>query len=123
MKKAMITLFLLMAMFTSAWACEIDFKIVSEQKDAYEIGDEIIIEVMLHLTHRRCHVPPEETNFQYRGIKILGATPWKEVNSMEHTRKLKVQVVKDDSDIIKLTAERKCRKNGGMGLIEIKKVK
>ncbi len=108
----------------AASACEITLKVVDNEEESYEVGDEIVVEVHLQFTHRNCPVSVKETKFQYQGVKITGATDWKRISDMEYTRKLKVKIIEVNSNKKKKTqivAIRSCEKEGGMGSLEIKR--
>lgn len=99
-------------------ACEFDFKITSENKQLYKVGDEIVVEVLLTLTHRNCPDALDNTKFDFTGIKALGATKWKELPSGKFERKFKLQVIEDAKGKCILSAKRTCDKDGGAGSIK-----
>lgn len=102
----------------NAWACEIEFNL-PEGKEVFAVGDILVIETEVVFTHRVCPIALKETKFKHEGVKILGATPWKEVTPMRYTRKLKIQIVKSKKNKSKITAVRSCDKEGGFGSIVI----
>jgi len=104
----------------AASACEIEFEIVENKKEAYSSGDVMVIKVTVSLTHKSCPVAMEKTKFTMKGLKILGTTEWKQESSFVWTRKLKVQVVKPDGKNIVLQANRVCDKDGGFGSLVLK---
>lgn len=121
MKRQYRILFLLISVLLATnnlRACEIEFQLPSEQK-TYSIGDVLVIETEVVFTHRVCPVALKETKFKHEGVKILGATPWKETSPMRYTRKLKVQIIKSKKNTSKITAVRSCDKEGGFGSIVI----
>ncbi|MGQ1783966.1 MULTISPECIES: hypothetical protein [unclassified Saccharicrinis] len=124
MKKLRIVLpfVLLFSGLMTVNACEINFKIQDDKKQAYAIGDVLIVEVEVVFTHRTCPVALKETKFKYQGVKILGATDWKQISGMKYTRKLKVQLTalkKGKKGKSQIFAVRTCDKEGGYGNIEI----
>lgn len=110
-----VSLFLLISSVISA--CEITCTIQNQQ-DNYSVGDELVVLVDVQLVHRSCPVAMKQTKFDYSGVKILGATKWKELSSMHYTRKLKVKVT-DTSKKHMITVVRSCNKEGGEGSILI----
>jgi len=105
-----------------SYACEINFTIKEGEKESYSTGDIVVIEVEVVFTHRMCPVSLKETKFKYEGVKILGATEWKQVTEMKYIRKLKVQLIelkKGEKGKSQIFAIRSCEKDGGYGNIEI----
>ena len=100
-------------------ACDIEFEIIKNSKDNYQIGDTIVVKVKVTLTHRSCPVGLEETNFKMNGLKIIGATKWKQISTMEYERKLKLQVVGTKEGKVIINATRICDKDGGFGSLAI----
>lgn len=101
-------------------ACEIDFEVVSNKKEAYSVGDVLVIKVTVNLTHKSCPVGMEKTKFTMKGMEILGTTEWVQESSMVWTRKIKVQVLAKDGKDIVLNANRVCDKDGGFGSLKLK---
>lgn len=101
-------------------ACEIEFEVVKGKKEVYEKGDEVIINVKVMLTHRICPESLNKTKFDSDGIKILGATSWKETSPGIWERKLKTRVEGNEKGELTLSATRTCHKEGGFGSITLK---
>ena len=113
---------ILIAVTATTFGCEIKLRIPdNNKKQSYSIGDELIVEVEVVLTHGHCHVPIDETKFRYQGIEILGSTPWKRDSQMKYTRKIKVKITEDRDNKSILSATRTCHKEGGYGSIEIER--
>jgi hypothetical protein len=72
-------------------------------------------------THRVCPEGIENTKFKYEGVKVLGATKWKEYAKGKFERKLKLKVLKGNSSEMILEAIRTCDKEGGYGKIKLKR--
>lgn len=104
-------------------ACEIEFSIQGEKKEGFMVGDEIIVKVDVIFTHRVCPEGIESTKFRYKGIKVLGATKWKEIANGKYERKLKLKVLESEEKEMVLEAIRKCDKEGGYGKISLKRAK
>jgi hypothetical protein len=121
MKKSIILLIFAFGAFINLMACDITFTIVGDKKDTYKIGDEIVIEVQVKLIHRQCAVAMKDTKFTYEGLKIEGATEWTEKQAGVYIRKIKTKLITDNLKEVKLTATRKCNKDGGYGVFTIKK--
>ncbi len=102
-------------------ACEIIFKVISEEKKEYKEGDEIIFSIEVKLTHRVCPIAMQDTKFTYDGIKVIGATKWEETKPGIWTRKIKSQVINNGKTTIMLSAQRKCEKDGGFSTIQLNK--
>ena len=64
----------LLLITASSMACEIHMNVAEKnQKEKYDIGDELVIEVEIVLEHRNCDVAIEDTKFTSSGCKIMGA--------------------------------------------------
>jgi hypothetical protein len=122
MKKFFLIILMVIVPFCWSSACDIKFSIPGENK-TYKTGEEVIIEVTVTLTHRNCHTDITDTKFTYEGLKILGATDWKETQPGTYVRRIKTQVLKNQSEEAKLIASRKCDKDGGYGVCKLKKQK
>jgi hypothetical protein len=124
MKKLTKVLFLLgvILLFTNVAkvvACEIEFEVVDNQKEVYNVGDEFVVLVKVSFTHRVCPIDIKNTKFDTKGLKILKGTPWKELSAGVWERKLKVQVQETKKGKLLLTATRTCDKKGGFGEITL----
>lgn len=123
MKKMMrpmiiLTLMLgLIAIANSVKACEFKFNVEPEEKATYAVGDELVVKVTLVLTHRNCPEGLEATKYDFKGLKVLGATKWKEISEGTYERKFKLQVTDDDKSKHVFSATRTCDKDGGAGSI------
>ncbi len=110
----------LLLITASSMACEIHMNVAEKnQKEKYDIGDELVIEVEIVLEHRNCDVAIEDTKFTSSGCKIMGATPWKQTNPNTYTRKLKVTVTKDIKEDIMVVCKRSCHKDGGLAKLTL----
>ncbi|MDX8340640.1 hypothetical protein SLH46_15690 [Draconibacterium sp. IB214405] len=122
MKKYLLsTLFVFSLIFTVQQlnACEIEISIEGDKKETYAAGEEIIIKVDVVFTHRVCPEGIENTKFKYDGLKVLGATKWKEYETGKFERKLKIKVLEGEQKEIILEAIRSCDKEGGYGKISL----
>jgi hypothetical protein len=122
MKKVFLIISMVIVPFCWSSACDIKFNGPAKDK-AYKPGDEVIIEVTVTLTHRNCHTGITDTKFTYEGLKILGATDWKETQPGTYVRQIKTQIIKDQKKEARLIASRKCDKDGGYGVCTLKKQK
>ncbi|MCF8362433.1 MAG: hypothetical protein K9G70_07395 [Prolixibacteraceae bacterium] len=124
MKKNKITIGLLVLFFAligfSATACEFDFEVLKGEKEAYNVGDEVIVLVTVTYTHRVCPEGIDATKFNFTGTKALGATKWEEVSNGKYERKLKLVITEDKKGIHILNAVRTCDKDGGSGTVDFK---
>ncbi len=112
--------FLLSLSFTSR-ACEIKFNISGEKKEVYKAGEELIVEVTVTYTHRVCELELSDSKFTYEGMKILGATGWKEKSPGIYSRQVKIQLLPDGKEEAVLNLSRKCHKEGGFASLTLKK--
>ncbi|PLX08046.1 MAG: hypothetical protein C0596_08425 [Marinilabiliales bacterium] len=102
-----------------ASACEIEFEVTNNKKEAYSVGYVLVIKVTVNLTHKSCPIGMEKTKFTMKGMKILGTTDWLQESSMVWTRKIKVQIIEKDGKNIVLNANRVCDKDGGFGSLKL----
>lgn len=122
-KKIIFMFSILLLSIGNIMACEVTFSISGEQKANYKAGEEFIIEVKVVYTHRKCEIELSDTKFIYEGLKILGATPWKEKAPATFVRQIKVLVLEDslaEANML-LTLSRKCSKEGVLGTIKVAK--
>jgi len=101
-------------------ACDIKFEYVGEKKEAYSAGDIVILKVTVTLTHRNCPEALKKTKFEVDGLKILGATDWKETKRGVYERKMKLKVLETKNKKSTISATRTCDKEGGFGSLSIK---
>lgn len=105
---------------SDALACEVEIKIKGGEKVSYQVGDEIVFEVTVFLTHHDCPEGIKATKFTGEGLKLLGATKWKEVATGTYVRLVKTKVTPAKDGAGALHARRKCDKEGGYGVITLK---
>lgn len=124
-QKRFIYLLLFVAFFllqhTISQACELKFSVSGEQKGSYKSGDELIVEVTVVYTHRTCEIQLSDTKFTYEGMKIIGATAWKEKAPNTFSRQIKISLLADALPEAKLSVTRKCSKDGALGTFKISK--
>jgi hypothetical protein len=123
MKKTLTMAFAVLLFFglasLDANACKIDFKVIEGEKEQYETGDKLTIQIDVFYTHGRCPEGIKATQFKYNGLKVTGATKWKTLSSRSFTRKVKVEIQKVDGENAVLSAVRTCDKEGGFGEIKL----
>ncbi len=102
-------------------ACELKFAISGERKESYKPGEELIVEVTIVYTHRTCEIQLSDTKFTYEGMKILGATSWKEKAPNAFSRQIKISLLADLLPEAKLNIVRKCSKDGVIGTFKVSK--
>lgn len=100
-------------------ACEIEFEILKGKKEVYNVGDTIIVKIQVKLTHRSCPVKLKKTKFKLNGMKVLKATKWKQLSSMDYVRKLKVTITGAEGNKVSINAIRECEKDGGFGSLKL----
>ena len=101
-------------------ACDIKFSVQGEQKEIYEIGDELILTLIVKYTHRVCPEGINNTQFETKGVKILQGTKWKEFKPGLWGRKLKIEITGNEDGKVTVSAIRTCDKEGGFGSITLK---
>ncbi|MCD6161075.1 MAG: hypothetical protein J7K40_01505 [candidate division Zixibacteria bacterium] len=110
---------LLFVNINQIYACDIKFSVQGEQKELYEVGDEVILTLIVKYTHRVCPEGIDKTQYETNGIKILQGTKWKEFKPGLWGRKLKVEVTGNKEGKISVAAIRTCEKEGGFGSITL----
>ena len=115
-----IASFLVLFNISNAQACEIDIKVIDNQKSKYSIGDELVVKVTVFLSHRNCPEGINATKFKTNGIKILSATKWTEKNSRTYERKLKIKITGNKNGIVTIKAVRNCSKGTYTGSLTLK---
>ncbi len=119
---AMIGIFFLSFGAQETKACEIEFEILKGKKDVYNVGDTIVVKVIVKLTHRSCPVALKKTKFKMKGMKVLKSTGWKQLSSMDYERKLKIVITGTKGNKVTLNAIRECEKDGGFGSMKLETV-
>jgi hypothetical protein len=114
-----ITFFLIPFTSNDAKACDIEFEILKGKKEVYNVGDTLIVKIKVKLTHRSCPVALKKTKFKLKGIKVLKATGWKELSSMDYERKLKIIIAGEPGKKVSLNVIRECEKDGGFGSLKL----
>jgi hypothetical protein len=123
MKKVIILLTLFVLATCQLMACEIRFSIREDcKKETYQSGDEVVINIQVQFTHRVCTEGIKKTKFTCENLKILGATEWKEIKPGLYSRQIKATITDEKAEEkAKITAVRKCDKEGGYGVCTLKK--
>ena len=100
-------------------ACDIEFEIVDNEKNVYEVGDVLVVKIKVTLTHRSCPVALKQTKFTMKGLKVLGSTEWVQNSTMVWVRKLKMEVTGSTDGKLVLNVIRECDKDGGFGALKL----
>ena len=100
-------------------ACEVHIKVKGGQKESYRTGDEVVFEVTVFLTHHDCPEGIKATKFNGEGLKLLGATKWKEIATGTYVRLVKAKVTAAKDGAGALHARRKCDEEGGYGVVKL----
>lgn len=103
-------------------ACEIEFEIIKGEKEVYNIGDTIVVKVIVGLTHRSCPVALKKTKFKMNGMKVIQSTSWKELSTNDYERKLKIVITGTKGNRVTINAIRECEKDGGFGSMKLETV-
>jgi hypothetical protein len=120
LRKMILTLTLLSSVLVAANACDFNFKVNGNKKSCHP-GDIVEVTVELVLTHRVCNVAPSQTKFKIDGVKVIGASNWKQVSANKYERTVKMEVLDDSKKKITLVAARTCDKEGGTGYFTLPK--
>ncbi len=108
-----ITAIVFFTLISSAFSCDIYFSVINNKKTQYQIGDELVLKVKIHNTHRSCPEDINKVKFEENGIKILTATRWSETQSGIFERKLKLKVEERKNGKASIKVIRICDKEGG----------
>ncbi len=122
MKRIMVYILFFAGLFVQTLpvlACEIEVKPRGEAKEVYTLGDQIIFEVTVVLTHRNCPEGIANTKYKGKGLELLGATKWKEVNPGIFVQLIKTQIADSINGEAILYAGRTCNKEGGYGSYKV----
>ena len=103
----------------NAIPCEIDFAVEGDKKEKYSEGDVVVVKVKVTFTHRVCTQSIKKTKFKQNGVKILGATDWKETSTGIWERKLKVKITEAKNGKVSISGTRTCDKTGGYGILNL----
>ena len=102
----------------SAQACHVKIERQSANDEGNPtVGGSDVITVTFTQTHNNCNFPLKDTEFKVKGMKIVGATPWKEVRRGTFVRKFKVEYLKDGDATFNLI--RNCYRGGANELLRI----
>ena len=80
----------------------------------------VILSVDVFLTHRDCPEGIKATKFNAVGMKVLGATKWKEIAPEKFRRLIKARITSAEKGEGAFHARRTCDKEGGYGVLKIK---
>jgi hypothetical protein len=112
MKKIILLIVFIISTIIVANACDLKVEIQENEKLKYKIGEEITVVVNMAFTHGRCDIDLKSTQINPIGIKIKGATDWKEISPNVYQRKYKI-VITNESKTHSFEAIRNCVKGGG----------
>jgi len=91
---------------SSSLACKISLK---EQEQAAVVDSETVLVVEYTQSHRKCPLSLDTIKFKAKGMDILSATSWEEIDSKTFQRKFKVKI--NEPDCV-LKVKRLCAKGG-----------
>ena len=103
----------------STQACEIEIK-VKDNKATVVPGSTVVLQIKVFLTHRECPEGIKATKFNAQGLKLTGATKWKQTGELEYVRMVKAQIDSAAIGEARLQVTRSCDKEGGLGSINLK---
>lgn len=112
-KNLIITAIVFFTLISSAFPCDIYFSVINNKKTSYQKGDELVLKVKIHNTHRSCPEDVNKVKFEENGVKILTATRWSETDSGIFERKLKLIVEENKNGKASVKVVRICDKDGG----------
>lgn len=104
----------------SSLACDIKITVPNNAKAVYSVDDEVVFKVSIFLPHRNCPVKIDQTKYKIDGLKVLGASQWKNVSNGLYERFIKVKLLPTDKGESSLHVQRVCEKEGGYGYITLK---
>ena len=106
--KTILTILTLSALMlpSSARACKI---FLQEQEQAAVVDSETVLVVEYTQSHRKCPLSLDTIKFKAKGMTILSATSWEEIDAKTFQRKFKVKINKPDCV---LEVKRSCDKGG-----------
>lgn len=81
------------------------------------VGSVDVITITYTQTHRNCTLPLKKTEFKAEGMKIVGATPWKEVKRSTFVRKFKVKYLQPGEATFNVI--RNCSRGGADELLKV----
>ncbi len=104
MKKLRIAIITVLVLLVgkSVWACDI---FVTPSKSKALVGDTVEVKVKVHLIHRRCVLPIEETNVDVQNGKVVWQSDWKKLNRTDYESVYKVVFYKSGKNRILVTRE------------------
>jgi hypothetical protein len=106
--KTLLTILALSALIipSSSLACKISLQ---GQEQPAVVDSETVLVVEYTQSHRKCPLSLETIKFNAKGMDILGATPWEEIDAKTFQRKFKVKINQPDCV---LAVKRSCDKGG-----------
>lgn len=120
-RKVLAVMVFFFLVFTG-FACDIEFKVLDQyKKEIYSVNDELVVELSVVLTHRKCDIDINDSKISADGVKIIGATKWKEIKPGLLVRKLKLKVLETANSEIIVRCKRTCDKEGGYSELSLKK--
>lgn len=108
---------------SNVFSCDIYFSVLNNKKAEYKAGEELVLKVKIHNTHRVCPEDINKVKFEENGIKILSATRWSESSSGVFERKLKLKIENSKSNQATMRVIRTCDKEGGRKTFSVKVAK
>ncbi len=107
MRGTLMAIAVLLTLSSFVHACDITVK---PEKDKVLVGDTIKIIVNVHLTHRKCVLPIDETEVEVTNGRVLSNTPWKKTGRMDRQSIYTIVIEKSGKNKIHVT--RICSREG-----------
>jgi len=104
---------------TTLLACEIELAVKRPKGSPYHEGDQVVLQVSVFLTHKDCPDGVKLTKFTATGLKILGATKWKQVAPERFVRLFKAKVEGATDGAAVFHAKRTCDKEGAYAQLKL----
>lgn len=101
----------------AALACDITVTVAEPAKDVFQPGEEVILKVSVHLSHRNCPEGIDATMFNSANMELLGATDWTQTDTRSYERLVKVRL--GETGEAMLMVKRTCDKEGGYAEISL----
>ncbi len=96
-------------LLTAGWLSACDISVLPE-KDKVLVGDTLKVLVKVHLTHRKCVLPIDETEVEPTNGVVLSHTPWKKTGRMDRESVYTIVFTKAGRNRILVTRE--CSREG-----------
>lgn len=95
-------------------ACDID---IEPSKASGQMGETLDFTISVHLDHRNCTVPIDDTQMRLTGMELVTESGWKQVDSMTYENGLTVRLTAEGEGALDVV--RVCPKGGGQAVARV----